>query len=260
MNSELFFFTPEWPISYLDNHILALYKPAGLLVQGDKTGRISLVDLVRLWIKQKFSKPGNVYVGLVHRLDFHVAGVMIFARTSKAASRLSQQFRNKQVIKEYLAVVEGRPKKRKDKLIHRLTRTKNKTLANPCVSTSTEKKRDNLAILTYEVIKTTGSVSLLKVIPITGKKHQIRAQLASIGHPIVGDRLYGAGKSTGSDEVISLLSKQITFIHPTKQEQITLESPLPFEWPLRSETDTSRGVLWRFTDFDLSHIHQIDHG
>ncbi len=245
MNSKLYFFIPEWPVLYIDNHILAIYKPAGLLIQGDRTGRISLIDLVRLWIKQTYSKPGNVYVGLVHRLDFHVAGVAIFARTSKAASRLSDQFRRKMVKKEYIAVVEGVPARKKSRLVHYLIRKGNKTYAIDIESDHQAK-----AILDYNTIDSDANFSLLKIFPLTGKKHQIRAQLSAIGHPILGDKLYGS-KTKTEINAIALFATSITFIHPTLRTHITINVSLPHGWPWfkRKTVDTSSHIPWTFADF-----------
>ncbi len=230
----------------MDNHILAIYKPAGLLIQGDRTGRISLIELVRLWIKQTFSKPGNVYVGLVHRLDFHVAGVTVFARTSKAASRLSEQFRCKMVKKEYVAVVEGVPTRKKSRLVHNLIRRGNRTFA---IDVGDDNKTE--AVLDYSTIDSDGKLSLLKIFPLTGKKHQIRAQLSAIGYPILGDKLYGSRIRTNRD-TIALFARSITFIHPTLKDRITIEAPIPREWPWRrrDNIDIPFHLPWTFTSFE----------
>jgi len=221
-----FFFLPDWPIFFLDNHVLVLYKPAGLLSQGDSSGKVSLLDLVRRWIKIAYRKPGDVYLGLVHRLDKPVAGIFTVARTSKAASRLSEQFRNKTIRKEYIAVVEGVPRPRCGTIKHWLIRVGGKTISTPRYTKAHAKE----AVLEYEVLESIGKRSLIRVLPVTGRKHQIRAQLAAAGHPILGDMLYKSSHRLAKN-AIALLARSITFIHPTLKSEITLSCPYPKGWP-----------------------------
>ncbi|SFM96478.1 RluA family pseudouridine synthase [Thermodesulforhabdus norvegica] len=220
-----YLWTPHWPLLYLDNHIVAVYKPSGLTVQGASTSEASLLRLVKLWIKIRFQKPGNVYAGLVHRLDKPVAGVCIFAKTSKAAARLSAQFRERMISKEYIAVVEGIPARRSGSLKDHIRW--NEKLERAEVVSKEEGKE---AILEYEVIDTHKGMALLRIIPVTGRRHQIRVQLAARGLTIAGDRLYGSTRNfpTGA---VALYARKITFIHPTRREPISIEGPEPEGWP-----------------------------
>ena len=185
---ESVFLHPSWPLLYEDNHLLALYKPAGLLVQGDRTGEPSLLNLAKLWLKERYRKPGLVYLGLVHRLDRPVAGVCLFCRTSKAAARLSDQFRRGTVRKEYLAVVLGKPKPEEGRLVHHLERLPERSSrVVPALSPRSQEAR-----LSYKVLDSTGGTSLVAIELETGRHHQIRLQMAHVGHPLLGDLRYGA--------------------------------------------------------------------
>lgn len=215
----------EIQVLYEDNHLLALFKPAGMLVQGDRTRDRTLLEWARDWIKTRYSKPGRVFLGLVHRLDRPVAGIIIFARTSKAAARLCGQFRNQEVRKVYWAVVHGHPKPPKGSLNAHLLRTGLKTIA-----TTTNHPTAKFAELGYKTLQKKRGFTLLEITPLTGRHHQIRAQLAAIGHPILGDRKYGGHLSTPSLS-IALLAKTITCGHPTRQMEMTFESPIPEDWP-----------------------------
>jgi 23S rRNA pseudouridine1911/1915/1917 synthase len=238
------FFHDRWPVFYSDNHLFAVYKPAGLLVQGDQSGDVCLLELAKLWIKQSYRKPGNVFLGLVHRLDRPVAGVMLFARTSKAAARLSEQIRSSSVRKVYLAVVEGEKPPRSARLVHQIERMgKHSRIVHQQTPTSRE------ARLSYRLLDSAGSRSLLEVELETGRRHQIRLQLAHIGCPIVGDCRYGAPEPLAARQ-IALFARQLTIAHPTLRDSLTVRAPLPEGWPWPATRSSSDAPLWNFEDFD----------
>ena len=218
-------------VIYIDNHLIAVVKPAGLLTQPDHTTNESLIDQTREWIKKKHNKPGNVFLGLVHRLDRNVSGVVLFARTSKAASRLSKQFREGVPKKYYKAIVWGELREVKSTLVHYLRKEKSlKTTVFP-----RETPNAKHSILTYEVIDTFKKKSLIAITLSTGRFHQIRAQMAFIGHPIIGDKKYGAPYSLPNHE-IALYACKLVFNHPTSNEEIRLIAPEPETWcNLKSE-------------------------
>jgi 23S rRNA pseudouridine1911/1915/1917 synthase len=246
-----FFFDPRWPVLYLDNHLLAVYKPSGLLVQGDQTGDICLLDLGKTWLKALYSKPGKVFLGMVHRLDRPVAGVVLFARTSKAAARLSRQFRERSVEKTYLAVVDGRLPKESGRLVHHIERTHRQSRV---VSKSTGSSKE--AGLHYRVLGRDGEKSLLQIRLETGRRHQIRIQLAHMGCPILGDLRYGAAAAL-PDRQIALLAHHLVVDHPTKSEPVILTCPLPQGWPWpddRSMAENKPPWDWRAFDSILSAI------
>ncbi|MBF0476359.1 MAG: RluA family pseudouridine synthase [Deltaproteobacteria bacterium] len=208
-------------VLYEDNHLLGLFKPAGMLTQGDSTGRLSLLDLGKLWLQQKYQKPGQAFLGLLHRLDRPVSGVVLFAKTSKSARRLSEQFRNRRIVKIYLAVVEGHPAPPEGiSKVYLIRQGSKSVLTTPGRATAQS------AELSYKTLKTGPRASLVQVIPATGRRHQIRAQLAALGHPIYGDRNYGSSHGL-ADGVISLQAQSLTFHHPISAEQITLTAPPP---------------------------------
>lgn len=211
----------ELKILYEDNHLIAVYKPAGILAQGDETGQESIFDLVKKYIKDKYKKPGNVFLGLVHRLDRPVSGIMIFAKTSKGASRLSEQFRNHEIEKTYHAVVFGKMERKKGIIISHLEKDKNKNKTFARKSAGVDTKESELS---YEVVESNDKFSLLKIKPLTGRSHQIRAQLSSIGHPIVGDIKYGAKESL-SDNNIMLSATGLVFKTATGDDLVMLEIP-----------------------------------
>lgn len=216
---------PSLEILYEDNHVLAVNKPAGLLTMGDRTGSITLVELAKEYLKQRYHKPGDVFLGVVHRLDRPVSGAMLFARTSKAAGRLSAQFREHTIQKTYLAWVEGRPAQTTGMLIHWLKKdrsTNHVTVAAPQSPGSLE------CVLDYRKVKTSGSTSLLEILPRTGRSHQIRVQLSAQHWPILGDAKYGS--TTPWPNGIALHARTIAFDHPTKHELITVHAPVPAAW------------------------------
>ncbi|MGV7222557.1 MAG: RluA family pseudouridine synthase [Nitrospinales bacterium] len=213
---------PPLNVLYIDNHLIVVAKPPGLSTQSESPEHPSLLEITRQWIKQKFNKPGKVYLGLVHRLDRPVAGAIVFARTSKAASRLSKQLREHAIKKTYAAIVEGAPQKSCDTLTHYLR--KEKTLKATVFPRPT--KDAKIAELTYSVKQLLPKKSILEIELITGRFHQIRAQLSFIGHPIVGDVKYGASTPLPENQ-IALYSANLTFRHPISNEEITIECPPP---------------------------------
>ncbi|MBW1778144.1 MAG: RNA pseudouridine synthase [Deltaproteobacteria bacterium] len=246
------FFHPRWPVFYEDNHILSLYKPAGLLMQGDRTGSPCLLDLARGWIKKRYHKPGRVFLGMVHRLDRPVAGIILFAKTSKAASRLSAQIRDRRVRKGYLAVVEGRVASPSGALSHCIEYEKRRRRPKESTQTSVREAR-----LSFRVLEATGNRSLLRIDLETGRKHQIRIQLARIGHPVAGDVRYGASTPLLFRR-IALFSKEIAFQHPTRQEKIVLSSPLPEGWPWTRRAGDATPPLWSREDFPPALFLTVD--
>lgn len=211
-------------VLYEDNHLIAVYKPSGVLVQGDHTGDDSLFEQVKRYIKEKYQKSGNVFLGLVHRLDRPVSGIVLFAKTSKGASRISEQFRLGTVSKIYHAIVEGKPAQQKATLVHYLEKVGEKSH----ISKVSDKPGRNTvkADLTYEVVASNGTSSLLKIDLGTGKFHQIRSQLSHIGHPIVGDVKYGA-KGSLRDQSIMLRATSLSFKTATGDEQKTISVDPP---------------------------------
>ncbi|MEK7095439.1 MAG: RNA pseudouridine synthase [Patescibacteria group bacterium] len=217
-------------VLYEDNHLIGVYKPAGVLIQGDKSGVASFMDEVKEYLKNTYKKPGNVFLGLVHRLDRNVDGVVIFAKTSKGASRISEQFRLHTVQKIYHAWVEGIPRKSKDTLVHYLYHDEVK---NVSTIKEQEKKNADLAELSYEVVQSEGGFSLLKIILKTGRHHQIRAQLSHIGHPIVGDTKYGS-KVKLPDQRVMLTATSISFEPATRIEGSSGKKTVSIEIPKKS--------------------------
>ncbi len=214
-------------VVYEDNHLLVLEKPAGVPTQADASGRPSLQEEGKAYLKTRYAKPGDVFLGLVHRIDRPVAGLVVFARTSKAAGRLSEQMRERRIGKFYLALVEGRVDPPRAKLAGWLVRegTVSRLVASPRTGAQD-------ASLTYEVRTAGPSSSVLEVELHTGRKHQIRAQLAGIGHPIVGDRKYGA-RTPYRNGAIALVAWRLEFEHPTRKEAMHFEMPAPPEWAAR---------------------------
>ena len=210
-------------VLYEDNHLIIVYKEAGEIVQADKSGDIPLSEIVKQWLKAKYNKPGNVFLGVVHRLDRPVSGLVIFAKTSKALTRLNNMFRNGEIHKTYWAIVTRPPFEPEATLTDWLVRNErqNKRYAyNHQVPTSKK------SILHYKVINQTDHYTLLEVNLMTGRHHQIRCQLSNMDCPIKGDLKYGAPRSN-PDGGISLLSHRVEFVHPVSKETICVESPLP---------------------------------
>lgn len=218
-------------VLYEDNHIIAVNKKPSDIVQGDKTGDRPLGDFVKDYIKKKYNKSGNVFLGVVHRLDRPVSGVILFARTSKALSRLNELFRSKQVEKTYWAVVKKKPNPTKDILVHYLKKNqqKNKSTAFNRKEYGTYKSE-----LSYQLIKSLDNYHLLEVLPKTGRHHQIRVQLSKIGSPIKGDIKYGSDR-TNKDASIHLHARKIEFIHPVKKEPISISATPPNKDPIWKE-------------------------
>lgn len=208
------------PILFEDNHLLVVEKPPNILSQGDQTRDKDMLTLLKEDIKVRYNKPGNVYLGLVHRLDRPVGGVMVFAKTSKSASRLSDQIRKREFKKTYMAVIHGKPSRQKDKLVHYLLKD---SRTNTVSSVRKETEGAKEAILDYEVVDTVNDYSLVKINLHTGRPHQIRVQFATIGHPLYGDQRYGY-KVTQVGDQIALWSHQITCQHPTLKEPMTFIS------------------------------------
>lgn len=210
-------------VVYEDNHIIIVSKESGEIVQGDKTGDVPLSETVKQYIKDKYQKPGAVFLGVTHRLDRPVSGLVVFARTSKALTRLNNMFRNGDVHKTYWAIVQNPPQSQEGTLCHWLVRNErqNKSYAyDHAVPNSKE------AVLKYRLVGQTERYWLLEVNLLTGRHHQIRCQLAAMGCPIKGDLKYGARRSN-PDGSISLLARRIEFVHPVSKESIVVESPLP---------------------------------
>ena len=210
-------------VLYEDNHIIAVNKKPSDIVQGDKTGDRPLSEFVKDYIKKKYNKPGDVFLGVVHRLDRPVSGVILFARTSKALSRLNELFRSKQVQKTYWAVVKNKPNPTKDILVHYLKKNQQK---NKSTAFNREEDGTLKSELSYQLIKSLDNYHLLEVLPKTGRHHQIRVQLSKIGSPIKGDIKYGSDR-TNKDASIHLHARKIEFIHPVKKEPISISATPP---------------------------------
>ncbi len=210
-------------VLYEDNHIIIVNKRAGDIVQGDKTGDTPLSDVVKQYIKEKYNKSGNVFLGVVHRLDRPTSGIVIFARTSKALERLNKMLREKSIKKTYWAIVKNTPKKEQDTL-------KNWLKKNPKNNKSTAFDREcdgsKYAVLHYQVIKKMDNYSLLEIDLETGRHHQIRCQLAKIGYPIKGDLKYGFPRSNKGGS-IHLHARKVNFIHPVSKIEINVIAPTP---------------------------------
>jgi 23S rRNA pseudouridine1911/1915/1917 synthase len=213
-------------ILYEDNHLLVLNKPADWIVQGASTDQRSLLESARMYIKSKYHKPGNVYLGVVSRLDSPVTGAVPFARTSKCAARLSEQFRNQAVDKEYRAIVSGNPLSVSGRLEQTLLRRPSDTITRVCQADHPE---GQLAILEYQVLSCSQGCSLLKIRLITGRKHQIRCQLAAMGNPILGDRIYGSVDNF--PQGIALHCGRLEFDHPTTKDRLNIDAEPPIYWP-----------------------------
>ncbi|WP_299521661.1 RluA family pseudouridine synthase [Winogradskyella sp.] len=221
-------------VLYEDNHIIVVNKRAGDIVQGDKTGDAPLSDIVKDFLKQKYKKPGNVYLGVVHRLDRPTTGIVLFAKTSKALPRLNKLFAEKKAKKTYWALVKNKPPKSDDRLIHWL---KKNPKNNKSTAYNSEVEDSKKAILNYKIIKKLDYFYLLEIDLETGRHHQIRSQLSKIGSPIKGDLKYGFPRSN-KDASISLHARQLAFIHPVKQESLIITAPVPIDalWQAANES------------------------
>ena len=221
-------------VIYEDNHIIVVNKTSSEIVQGDKTGDTPLSETVKEYIKEKYAKPGNVFLGVTHRLDRPVSGLVVFAKTSKALSRLNDMFRLGEVKKTYWAIVKERPEELEGELTHWLVRNEKQ---NKSYAYDKERPNSKKAILRYKLIGHSQNYHLLEVDLQTGRHHQIRCQLAKMGCPIKGDLKYGSPRSN-PDGSICLHARRVTFVHPVSKELIDLVAPLP------------SGNLWNGFDMD----------
>jgi len=220
-------------VLYEDNHIIAINKKANTLAQGDSTGDISLDEEVKKYIAKKYNKPGEVFLGVVHRLDRPVGGVIIYARTSKALSRLNEMFRETAVKKSYLAIVKERPPEDSGTLVHYLKKNEKQ---NKTYVYDTEVKDSKKASLSYKILGRSERYYIIEVDLHSGRHHQIRAQLAKIGCPLKGDLKYGFSRSN-EDGSISLFARKVEFAHPVTKENIVITAPMPKTdvWPFFKE-------------------------
>lgn len=210
-------------VIYEDNHLLVVNKAPGILVQGDATGDVPLAELCKAYIKKKFNKPGDVFLGVVHRLDRPVSGVVVLARTSKALERMNALFREKETKKTYYAIVAKKPAKESGTLIHWLVKDEQKNKTTAYAQARNGALRSELS---YSLIGSGGGHWLLEVSPVTGRPHQIRVQLASMGCVIKGDLKYG-DNTANDDGSICLHARRLSFVHPVKKESISIEAPIP---------------------------------
>ena len=210
-------------VLYEDNHLLVINKPAGSLVQGDKTGDIKLADDCKAYIKEKYKKPGDVFLGVVHRLDRPVSGAVIYARTSKGLERMNKLFHDREVNKTYWAITKHKPPSTEGELINYL---KKNSEQNKVSAFNKPGKGAQKAVLNYKMIGRIGEFYLLEVKPETGRPHQIRVQLAKMGCPIFGDLKYGGEKSENKS-AIYLHSREVTFVHPVKKEHVQITAAVP---------------------------------
>lgn len=210
-------------VVYEDNHLIIVNKTASEIVQGDKTGDTPLSETVKQYIKEKYAKPGNVFLGVVHRLDRPVSGLVVFAKTSKALARLNEMFRNSEVKKTYWAIVKQRPPQDEGELVNYLVRNEKQ---NKSYAYDKEVKNSKKAVLHYRLIGHSQNYFLLEVDLKTGRHHQIRCQLAKMGYPIKGDLKYGFARSN-PDGSICLHAHRVKFVHPVSKELIDVTAPLP---------------------------------
>jgi 23S rRNA pseudouridine1911/1915/1917 synthase len=210
-------------ILHEDNHIIVVNKRIGDIVQGDKTGDKPLSEVVKEYIKEKYNKPGEVFLGVVHRLDRPTTGILVFARTSKALSRLNELFSNRETQKTYWAIVKNKPEKEQDTLVHFLKRNEKNNTSKAHIKEVPESKK---ASLDYKIIKTLDNYFAFEINLHTGRHHQIRAQLAAIGCPIKGDLKYGFERSN-PDGGIDLHARRLVFIHPVSKEVLEIIAPTP---------------------------------
>ena len=209
-------------ILFEDNHLIIINKKPGDIVQKDKTNDISLLEIVKEYLKRKYNKPGNVYLGLIHRIDRPTSGLVMFAKTSKALSRMNNMLKGKMIVKTYWAITKNKPEKKSSQLVHWLKKNEKK---NKSTHFSRETKNAKKAILDYTIIKKLENYFLLEIIMGSGRHHQIRCQLQAIGCPIKGDLKYGA-KRSNSDGSIDLHAKHLKFIHPVTKKEVNLNAPV----------------------------------
>ncbi|MEI3606756.1 RluA family pseudouridine synthase [Pseudogracilibacillus sp. SE30717A] len=213
----------EIPILYEDNHLLIVEKPVNVPVQEDRSKDPDLLSILKKDIKKRYQKPGNVYLSLVHRLDRPVGGAIIFAKTSKAASRMANMLRKRELARTYLAVVRGKVTNEKDTLIHYLKKDRRKNEVAVVNSSSPDAKK---AILHYKTLERKNKYTLMQIMLETGRSHQIRVQLKELGHPLYGDQLYGSHVNKTGQQ-IALWAHQLSFVHPVKKEKIIVTSNPP---------------------------------
>lgn len=210
-------------VLYEDNHLIVVNKRAGDIVQGDKTGDKPLSDIVREYLKDKYQKPGDVFLGVVHRLDRPTTGIVLFARTSKALERMNELFKNRDTQKTYWAIVKNRPAKTQDTLVHYLRRNEKTNTSRAFPKEVPDSKQ---ASLDYKVIKELNNYYALEINLHTGRHHQIRSQLSAVGSPIKGDLKYGFDRSN-PDGGIHLHARKLSFLHPVKKEEVEIVAPPP---------------------------------
>ena len=210
-------------VLYEDNHIIAVNKTGSEIVQGDKTGDSPLSETLQQWLKDKYNKPGNVFIGVTHRLDRPVSGIVLFAKTSKALSRLNEMFREGKIKKTYWAIVKNRPPQEEGEIVHYLVRNEKQ---NKSYASEEEKPDSQKAILSYKIKSRSDHYYLLEIELKTGRHHQIRCQLAKIGCPIKGDLKYGFDRSNKGGG-ISLHARSLQFTHPVSKEEIKITAPVP---------------------------------
>ena len=223
-------------ILHEDNHIIVVNKRVGDIVQGDKTGDKPLSEVVKEYLKDKYNKPGEVFLGVVHRLDRPTTGIVVFARTSKALTRLNELFKNRETQKTYWAVVKNKPAKANDKLVHFLKRNEKNNTSKAHLKEVPDSKE---ASLSYKIIATLDNYVALEIDLHTGRHHQIRAQLSAIGSPIKGDLKYGFDRSN-PDGGIHLHARKLHFIHPVSKESLTVIAHVPDE------------TVWKAVDMEIS--------
>lgn len=228
-------------VIYEDNHLIIINKSPGEIVQGDKTGDEPLVETLKHWLKEKYGKPGNVFCGVVHRLDRPVGGLVVFAKTSKALTRLNDMFRNGEVEKTYWALSRNKPEPAEGRLVHFITTTERN---NKSYASLIERSGSKRAVLTYRLLGCSDRYNLIEVKLETGRKHQIRVQLSAIGCPIKGDLKYGDRRSN-PDGSISLMARRIRFTHPVSGKEIDVTAPLPSDplWQAFDKIEFEDGKL-----------------
>ncbi|MEO5911427.1 MAG: RluA family pseudouridine synthase [Pelobium sp.] len=218
-----FYKITDQDILFEDNHLIAVYKKAGWIVQVDDTGDPSLDEMVKVYIAEKYNKPNGAFLGVVHRLDRPVSGVILFAKTSKALDRVNKMFKEREMHKTYWAVVRQKPSKMEGNLVHYLIKNPKKNITTPY---HTEIKGSQRAELNFKVLGYLNEYYLVEVDPITGRPHQIRVQLSTLGSPIVGDNKYGYPRGSRKKS-IALHALRLQFIHPVKKEKVNIYAPLP---------------------------------